>query len=319
MSQKAIDSFEAKHAHLSVEEKIRAGFSHPTKAIQKYAVHYLEILSPCPPDVLELGLTHENKDVRHIASLQEVQYSEDQIERGLTDPCEWIRADFARYTLFTPTASQVERGISDKDSDVRTCWAHRTDVVLNDEQKTRLLKDKSKAVALALIGNTTHRFSAQQVEDGLCSAHAQTRETFLRRADFNLTDKQIKRIFKESDVDVLEAYVARQDVRLTPEQIEWVFDLAIEGAKAVPTKIRQTFSNQLFRGEHVLIALAQQPHFLPTVEQEKRVLDLPNELWLLKRTFVEQGGRWNSARERLALMARVESVVQSLPSKPHVL
>lgn len=109
------------------------------------------------------------------------QYTQEYIERGLTDTHFLIRVAIAQLNIkFTP--AQIERGIIDPNYTVRVAFASNLHFTPSNEQLMRWI-DHGGEVAEALIS----------------------------REDVTLTDSQISNIFKKGDMFCLFALAMRND------------------------------------------------------------------------------------------------------------
>lgn len=87
------------------------------------------------------GLTDKNDYIREVFALRKnVLLTEEQIDHGLTDPNHFIRSIFAKKRNFKPSKKQVDRGIRDPRAIVALSFLERDDITLTMDQVQYLLE-----------------------------------------------------------------------------------------------------------------------------------------------------------------------------------
>lgn len=141
------------------------------------------------------GLAHDDPSVRLKFALVSGHraLSLPEVEHGLTDKDDEIRAAFSSRTDYEPSLRQIAQGLTDPVADVRLAFANRRDIVLSPIQIEAGLTDADERVRTAISARGDFVLTPEQLERGLTDQCISVRCNFLDRHDCTLSDTQIER------------------------------------------------------------------------------------------------------------------------------
>lgn len=97
-------------------------------------------------NVIDACRKYSAVEMRIILGQEKYYATPDQIEAGLTDAHERVRAVYAERNDFVPTSEQIQRGLEDVDKNVKEIWMQRV-----TELSASLLDDSTEDNALFSI------------------------------------------------------------------------------------------------------------------------------------------------------------------------